>query len=89
MKKYLLRISFIASLVCGFLLGSTVKAQGAVAERQHDKQQVKKYDGFADHSHRLQQRFEVGDWTENGRTADVKLPGYRKNGSQDSLSDRP
>ena len=46
MKKYLLRISFIASLVCGFLLGSTVKAQGAVAERQHDKQQVKKYDGW-------------------------------------------
>jgi len=45
MKKYLLRISFIASLVCGFLLGSTVKAQRAVAERQHDKQQVKKYDG--------------------------------------------
>ena len=46
MKKYLLRISFIASLVCGFLLGSTVKAQGAVAERQHDKQQIKQYDGW-------------------------------------------
>ena len=46
MKKYLLRISFIASLVCGFLLSSAVKAQGAVAERQHDKQQIKQYDGW-------------------------------------------
>lgn len=40
MKKYLLRISFIVSLVCGFLLGSAVETQGAVAERQHDKQPI-------------------------------------------------
>lgn len=46
MKKYLLRISFIASLVCGFLLSSAVETQGAVAERQHDKQQIKQHDGW-------------------------------------------
>lgn len=46
MKKNLLRICFIASLVCGFLLGSAVEIQGAVAERSHEKQQIKQYDGW-------------------------------------------
>ena len=46
MKKYLLRISFIASLVCGSLLGSAIEAQGAVADNKQDEQQVIQYDGW-------------------------------------------
>ena len=46
MKKYLLRISFIASLVCGSLLGSAIEAQGAVADNKQDEQQVKQYDSW-------------------------------------------
>lgn len=48
MKKYLLRISFFATLLCGFLLVSSVKAQGAVANQQ-DKQQIKQHDGWIHH----------------------------------------
>ena len=45
MRRYLFRISLVATLLCGFLLGSVGKAQGAVASQQ-DKQQIKQYDGW-------------------------------------------
>ncbi len=46
MKNYLLRIGLVATLLCGVLLGSAVKAQGAVASSQQDKQQIKQHDGW-------------------------------------------
>lgn len=46
MKKFLLRISFIASLVCGFLLVSRVEAQGTVADNKQDELLLKQYDGW-------------------------------------------
>ena len=49
MKRYLIRLSLVAALLCGFLLGSSVKAQGAVAVRQQDEQQVKQNDGWIRH----------------------------------------
>ena len=49
MKKYLLRIGLATSLLFGFLLGSAVKAQGAVASCQQDEQQVKSHNGWIHH----------------------------------------
>lgn len=46
MKRFLLRISLIASLVCGFLLVSRVEAQGAVADNKQDDLLLKQYDGW-------------------------------------------
>ena len=44
-----MRLSLVATFLCGFLLGPTVKALGAVAGRQQDKQQIKQHDGWIRH----------------------------------------
>lgn len=49
MKKYLLRIGFIATLLCGILLGSTVREQKTVTVHQSDNQQIKQLDGWIHH----------------------------------------
>jgi len=49
MKRYLICLGVVAMLLCGFLLGSAVRAQGAVATRQQDEQQVKQHNGWIHH----------------------------------------
>lgn len=49
MKKYLLRIGFVASLLCGILLGSTVREQEPVTAQQYEGQQVRQDDGWIHH----------------------------------------
>lgn len=49
MKRYLIRLALVAMLLCGFLLGSAVSADGAVTARQQDEQQVKQHDGWVHH----------------------------------------
>ena len=49
MKRYLLRLSLVAALLCGFLLDQTVKAQGAVASHKQDSQQIKQDNGWIHH----------------------------------------
>lgn len=55
MRKNLFRLSMVASLLCGFFLGFTVKAQGMIAARQQE-QQVKHHVGW------------VGTWAEEPET---------------------
>ncbi len=49
MKRYLIRLSLVAALLCGSLLGFTVKAQGAVTSRQQDAQQIKQDNRWIHH----------------------------------------
>ena len=49
MKKYLLRISLVAILLCGFLLASMVTEQETIVVRQQDEQQIKRNDGWIHH----------------------------------------
>ncbi len=49
MKRYLIPLSLVAALVCGFLLGFTAKTQDALTGRQQDEQQVKRHDGWIRH----------------------------------------
>lgn len=42
MRKYLLRISLVATLLCGFLLTSLVREQEAIVVRQQDEKQIKR-----------------------------------------------
>lgn len=49
MKRYLLCLGFVATLLCGILLGSGTKAQDAVAGRQQDEKQFKRQDGWMRH----------------------------------------
>ena len=49
MKRYLIRLSLVAALLCGSVLGFTAKAQGAVAGRQQDEQQCQQDDGWIRH----------------------------------------
>lgn len=49
MKRYLIRLCLVGSLLCSILLGSSTKGQGGVEGCQHDQQQLKQHDGWIHH----------------------------------------
>ena len=49
MKRYLIRLSLVGSLLCSILLGSSTKGQGGMEGCQHDQQQLKQHDGWVHH----------------------------------------
>ena len=49
MKRYLLYLSFVATWLCGILLGSNTKVQDTVSNRQQDEQQIQRHDGWIRH----------------------------------------